>query len=215
MCILGRVKPVNVHDYERIARERLGPGAWAYYSGGADDEVTFARNRASFEELRLLPRVLRGVGAADTRATVLGSPVSAPVLVAPMAVQGLARPEGERATARAAGGAGTVMALSTVATRSLESVAEVATGPLWFQLYVYRGARDLAEDLVRRAERAGYGAIVLTVDAPRFGRHERSLRAGFDLPPDRPPRRTSRARTRAPNSNPPRSPGRTWPGCAR
>ena len=62
-----------MHDYERIARERLDPEAWAYYSGGADDEVTLARNRAAFERLRLLPRVLRGVGCADTRVTVLGS----------------------------------------------------------------------------------------------------------------------------------------------
>lgn len=68
------------------------------------------------------------------------------------------------------------MALSTVATQSLEEVAAVAIGPLWFQLYVYRNARDLAQRLAKRAERAGYGAIVLTVDAPRFGKKERELR---------------------------------------
>lgn len=178
----GRMEPINVHDYERLARELLSPGAWAYYSSGADDEVTLREERAAFERLRLLPRVLRGVDNADTRTTVLGSPVSAPILVAPTALHALAYPEGELATARAAGEAGTLVALSTVATKSLEEVAAVATGPLWFQLYVYRGARDLAERLVRRAESAGYRAILLTVDAPRFGNQERGLRPGSELP---------------------------------
>lgn len=178
------MQPINIHDYEILARERLSPGAWAYYSSGAGDEVTLREERAAFERLRLLPRVLRGVTSADLRTTVLGAPVEMPVLVAPTAQRALAHPEGELPAARAAGEAGTLMALSTVVSRSLEEVAGVAAGPLWFQLYVYQGARELAERLVRRAERAGYHAIVLTVDAPRFGRKERELRPGTDLPPD-------------------------------
>lgn len=178
------MEPINVHDYERLARERLSSGAWAYYSSGANDEVTLREERAAFKRLRILPRVLRGVTSADLRTTALGAPVSMPILVAPTGLQTLARPEGERATARAAGEAGTLMALSTVVTPSLEEVAASATGPLWFQLYVYEGARYLAERLVRRAERAGYRAIVLTVDAPRFGHKERELRAGAELPSD-------------------------------
>ncbi len=114
----------------------------------------------------MLPRVLRGVDKADLRTTVLGTAVDAPILVAPMGVHGLAYPEGECATARAAGSAGTLMGVSTASSRSLEEISASATGPLWFQLYVYR-SRPFAQRLVRRAERAGYRAIVLTVDSPR------------------------------------------------
>ena len=177
------MEPINLYDYERLARDRLHPSVWAYFSSGVDDEVTLRQERAAFERVKLVPRVLRGVDAADLRATVLGAPVSAPILVAPTGVHGFAHPEGEVATVRAAGESGTLMALSTVSTRRLEDVAAVATGPLWFQLYVYRGARDFGERLIRRVERAGYQAIVLTVDSPRWGRKERFLRVENELPP--------------------------------
>jgi 4-hydroxymandelate oxidase len=175
--------PINLHDYERLARERMDAAAWAYVASGVDDEVTLRAERAAFDRLRLIPRVLRGVESADLRTTVLGTTVRAPILIAPTAVHGLAHREGEVLTARAAGEAGTLMVLSTVSTRSLEDVAKAAAGPLWFQLYVYRGARDFAENLVRRAERAGYGAIVLTVDSPRWGRKDRFLRVEHELLP--------------------------------
>ena len=174
--------PINVHDYERLARERMDPAAWAYFSDGADDGVTLREERSAFERLRILPRVLRGVTSPDLGTTMLGTPVRAPIAVAPTGVQGMAHPEGECATARAAGAAGTLMAASTVSSRSLEEIAAAATGPLWFQLYVYQ-SRGLAARLARRAERAGYGAIVLTVDSPRWGRKERALRLEGDLPP--------------------------------
>jgi isopentenyl diphosphate isomerase/L-lactate dehydrogenase-like FMN-dependent dehydrogenase len=174
--------PINLYDYERLAEERLDPGVWAYYSAGSDDEVTLRENHAAFERIRLLPRIMRGVGSADLRTTVLGDPVSAPVLIAPTAVHGLADPEGECATARAAGCAGTLMSASTVSSRRLEEIAAAATGPLWFQLYVYQ-ERGFAERLVRRAERAGYRAIVLTVDSPCWGRKEDFLRVADQLPP--------------------------------
>ena len=106
------------------------------------------------------------------------------------------------------------MAVSTVVTPSLEEVAAVAAGHLWFQLYVYRGAREFAERLVRRAERAGYRAIVLAVDAPRFGNKERELRPGAELPSDC-ASPTSRARTPLGNWSPRRFRGTKWPGCAR
>jgi 4-hydroxymandelate oxidase len=178
-----RPEPLNVHDYERLAREIMHPAAWAYYSGGSDDEITLRAERDAFERLRLIPRVLRGVDHAETATTVLGTPIRTPIMVAPTGVQGLAHPEGEHATPGASGEAGTLMAVSTVSTRSLEDVAVAATGPLWFQLYVYEGARSFAEELVQRAESAGYGAIVLTVDAPRWGRKERFLRVEDELPP--------------------------------
>lgn len=178
-----RPEPLNAHDYERLAREVMHPAAWAYYSGGSDDEITLRAERGAFERLRLLPRVLRGVDHAETKTTVLGNHIRTPIMVAPTGVQGLAHPEGECATAGASGESGTLMVVSTVSTRSLEDVAAAAAGPLWFQLYVYEGARSFAEGLVRRAESAGYEAIVLTADAPRWGRKERFLRVEDELPP--------------------------------
>ncbi len=175
------MEPVNVHDYEALAREAMHPAAWAYISAGSGEETTLEENRAAFERMKLLPRVLRGVGSVDLRTTILGTEVGTPILVAPMGVHGLAHSEGECATARAAGSAGSLMAVSTASSRSLEEISVSATGPLWFQLYVYR-SRPFAERLVRRAERAGYRAIVLTVDSPRWGRKERFLRVEQTLP---------------------------------
>ena len=179
----GPPLPLSVNDYEPLAREMMHPSAWAYYSAGAGDEVTLRREREAFDRLRLVPRVLRGVDRADTSTAVLGTPIRAPIMVAPTGVQALAHPEGECATARAAGDAGTLMAVSTGSSRRLEDVSAATVGPLWFQLYVYEGARHFAEALVRRAENAGYGAIVLTVDSPRWGLKERFARVEDELPP--------------------------------
>ncbi|MGH3147628.1 MAG: alpha-hydroxy acid oxidase, partial [Rubrobacter sp.] len=177
------MRPINVYDYEALAREVMHPAAWAYLAAGSDDETTLGENRAAFGRMKLLPRVLRGVDSADLRTTVLGTPVETPILVAPMGVHGLANAEGECATARAVGSVGSLMAVSTVSSRSLEEISASATGPLWFQFYVYR-SRQFAERLVRRAEHAGCRALVLTVDSPRWGRKERFLRVEQALPPE-------------------------------
>ncbi|HEX8035237.1 MAG TPA: alpha-hydroxy acid oxidase [Ktedonobacterales bacterium] len=172
----------NVFDYERVAQARMEPGAWDYYAGGAGDELTLQENRAAFERIRLRPRVLVDVSAIDMRTTVLGTPVAVPILVAPAALQRLAHAEGERAMARGAGEAGTLMIASTEASCTLEEIAAAATGPLWQQLYLYRGQRHVAEELIARAEAAGYLALVVTVDLPRWGRwFKRS--SEFDVPP--------------------------------
>ena len=168
----AKVEPITIQDFEVLAKARLHPATWAYYSGGAGDEVTLRANRAAFERIQIVPRILAGVRAVDLATRVLGTEVSMPILVAPTASQGRACAEGECATAIAAGAAGTLMAASTESTRSLEDIAVAATGPLWFQLYVYRD-RALAESLVRRAEVAGYRAIVLTVDVQRWAGIER------------------------------------------
>src|SRR5690606_22934153 len=105
-----------------------------------------------------------------------------PVIVAPTAFHKLAHPDGEVATVRAAGAAGTLMILSTLSTSSIEEVMAAATGPVWFQLYVYKD-RAATEALVRRAETAGCSALVLTVDAQIWGRRERDVRNRFQLPP--------------------------------
>jgi len=170
----------NVDEVEALARKRLRPAYYDYYAGGADDECTVARNREGFRRYALLHRVLVDVEHVETGTEVLGTPVSMPILVAPTAYHCLADAEGETATARAAGAAGTLMVASTLATRTLEEIAQAATGPLWFQLYVYRD-RGVTERLIARAEAAGYRALVLTVDTPRLGRRERDLRNEFTL----------------------------------
>jgi isopentenyl diphosphate isomerase/L-lactate dehydrogenase-like FMN-dependent dehydrogenase len=175
------VSLVNVFAYEALAQARMEPSAWAFYQSGSDDEVTLRANRAAFEAIRLRPRMLVNVETCDLGTTVLGMPVSMPILVAPTADHCLAHPEGECATAQAAGRAETLMVVSTSATTRLEDVAQAASGPLWFQLYVYD--RPVAEDMVQRAVRAGYRALVITVDAPRLGRKERAIKSGYELPP--------------------------------
>lgn len=174
------MEPINVFDYEALAQARMVPGAWDYYQSGSDDEVTLRANRAAFERIRLRPRVLVDVSACDLRTAVLGTPVNLPIMIAPSAFHGLAHPEGECATARGAGKAGAVLIVSTSSTRSIEDIAAAASGPLWFQLYVFD--RGGAERLVARATAAGCQALVLTVDAPRWGHKERSIRSGFRVP---------------------------------
>ncbi|MDR5683313.1 MAG: alpha-hydroxy acid oxidase [Armatimonadota bacterium] len=170
----------SVCDLEALARDHMDSATWAYYAGGAADEVTLRDNVWAFTRYRLRPRVLVDVSRVDPQTTVLGTPVAMPVGLAPCALQGLAHPEGEVATARAAAEAGVLMCLSTLASRTIEDVAAVRPGPRWFQLYVYRD-RTVAEALVRRAETAGYTAIVLTVDLPVPGYRERELREPLDL----------------------------------
>jgi 4-hydroxymandelate oxidase len=162
--------PLTVSEYEPLAQARVHPGAWDYYAGAAGAKITLRENRAAFARIGLRPRVLVDVSQCDLATAALGTPVSMPILVAPSAAHGYALPEGECATARGAGAARTLMVVSTESTRTLEEIAQAATGPLWFQLYIYREARPLAESLIRRAEAAGYRALVLTVDAPRWWR---------------------------------------------
>ena len=176
------MEPLNVFEYGKLAQERMNPAYWEYYNGGSDDEVTLRGSRAAYERIRLRPRVLVDVSNCDTHTTVLGTPVSMPILVAPMALHCLAHPEGECATAQGAGMAGTLMIASTTSTRNIEEIAQAATGPLWFQLYVYPSLQ-VAEKLVQRAEAAGYRAIVLTVDLPRLGRREKDIRNNVTIPP--------------------------------
>jgi len=174
--------PVNVRDYERLAEERLDANALAYFAGGSGDEVTLRENVAAFERLKLRPRVLVDVGGGTTTTSVLGTEVSMPVLIAPLAIQRMAHPDGELATARAAAAAGTIMCLSTAATARPAEVAAAAPGaPRWFQVYVFED-RAITKDLVAEAVESGYGALVLTVDAPFLGRRERDIRIDFKIP---------------------------------
>ncbi|ATB37490.1 alpha-hydroxy-acid oxidizing enzyme [Cystobacter fuscus] len=175
------MRPVCVGDYEALARERMEPANWEYFQGGSGEEQTLRANREAFERVFFRPRVLVDVSKCDLSTRLLGTPVSFPVGVAPMAYHRLAHPEGEVATARAAGAVGALTVVSTFASRKLEEVAQEAQGPLWLQVYCFR-RREVTEALVRRAEAAGYRALVLTVDTPRLGRRERDVRNGFSLP---------------------------------
>lgn len=179
------MRPINVFEYEVLARERLAAAVWDFYSGGANDEVTLRENRVAFERLRLRPRTLVDVSQIRMTTALLGTPVAMPIGVAPTAMHGAACAEGECATAQAAGALGALMVASTESTRTLEDIARAATGPLWFQLYFSSRTRERAQRLVRRAEEAGYRALVVTVDAPRWGQQERHARseAMFAWPP--------------------------------
>jgi 4-hydroxymandelate oxidase len=176
---------VNLLELEELAREKLSQMTFDYYAGGAEDEITLRENRAAFGRIALRPRMLVDISRIDTSTTVLGQPVPSPILVAPMAMHRLCHPEGEVATVRGAGAAGALMAVSTLATSSLEEVAEAASGPLWFQLYVYKD-RGVTRALVERAKAAGYKALCVTVDAPHVGRRERDEHNRFVLPSELP-----------------------------
>ena len=179
--------PSTLADHEQKARELLDPAAWAYLFGGAADEITLRANQQAWQDLRLRPRVLQDLSDGHTRVDVLGRTLAHPILVAPMAYQRLAHPQGELATALAAAVLGAGYVLSTQASVLLEDVAplvlgEPARGPLWFQLYL-QTEREHTAALVRRAEAAGFEALVLTVDAPVQGPRDRERRSGFVLPP--------------------------------
>src|SRR6266540_4337039 len=133
-CYDAHVPLLNVFDYEQLALRKLSQTFFDYIAGGADDEVTLRRNREAFERIELRPRALVDVSKVDLSTSILGQDIELPVILAPVAVQRLAHPEGELATARAAAAAGTVMALSTMASASIEEVAAASEGPKWFQL---------------------------------------------------------------------------------
>jgi 4-hydroxymandelate oxidase len=178
---MSEISALHLGDWEARARAVMDPGAFDYYAGGAGDERTLLANREAFARIWLKPRVLIDVSNVHPALTLFGDALSMPILLAPAAFHRLAHPEGERAVARAAARAGVAMAVSTLATFTLEEIAAAANGPRWFQLYFYRD-RALTQAMVRRAETAGYRALVLTADTPILGRRERDVRNQFRLP---------------------------------
>ncbi|GIU93369.1 MAG: alpha-hydroxy-acid oxidizing enzyme [Acidimicrobiia bacterium] len=172
----------SLEDLQRLARRRLPRLVSDFVDGGADREVTLASNMSDFDRIVLLPRALVDVSRRDLTVEVFGRRLALPVGLAPAGLARLVDREGELAAARAAGKAGTVFCLSTASSCSIEEVAEVASGPLWFQLYLWRH-HEVVEDLVRRAAAAGYEALCLTVDVPVVGKRRRDLRNGMTIPP--------------------------------
>lgn len=179
---LSQIPPdvVALTDYEPLARQHLGESAWAYYSGGAADEVTLRDNRAAFDSLKLVPRVLRDMKGGHTRTTLLGQTLEYPVLLAPIAYHRMAHDDGELATVLGASAMKAGMIVSTRASVMIEDIAAAAQTHLWFQLYI-QPDREFTKALVRRAENAGYQALVLTVDAPLTGIRNRLQRAQYRM----------------------------------
>jgi lactate 2-monooxygenase len=156
--------PVPVEDLERLARETMPERAANYVFAGAGTEDTMRANREAFQLRRIVPRTLRDVAERDLSTTVLGTPLPAPLLLAPIGVQKVVHQEGELGTARAAAEVGLPLIASTASHFTMEEIAEAGgDGPRWFQLY-WPNDPELLESFVGRAEAAGYGAIVVTVD---------------------------------------------------
>ncbi len=155
--------------------------SWAYLAAAAGDGLTNAANRAAYDRLRLLPRVLSDLSKATTRINLMGFALEHPILLAPVAYHRLFHPDGELATAQGAAIAQAPLVVSTQASTSLEEVRAASRGQLWFQLYI-QPDWGFTVNLLRRAEAAGYSAVVLTVDAPVSLRTQ-ERRAGFSLPP--------------------------------
>jgi lactate 2-monooxygenase len=171
--------PVGAEEWEARARERLDAGAYGYIAGGAGAESTMRANREAFERRRLRPRMLGAHTARDISVEVLATRSPFPFLLAPVGVLSIAHADGELAPARAATAARVPFVLSTAASHSIEEIAEaMGDAPRWFQLY-WVSNRDVVASLVRRAEAAGYSAIVVTLDTLILGWRPRDLRNAY------------------------------------
>jgi 4-hydroxymandelate oxidase len=173
---------LTVDEFEQAARGVLPSTTFDYYAGGSGDLSSLHRNREAYAALAVHYRVFRDVSRCDLSCELLGHRLPHPILAAPTAFHCLADPEGEVATARGLGEAGALMTLSSLSTRTVEDVAAASSGPKWFQLYINRD-RGFTLDLIARVEAAGYSAIVVTADTPRWGTRYQDIRNGFHLPP--------------------------------
>jgi lactate 2-monooxygenase len=169
--------PVSADDWERAAEDRLEPGPFAYIAGGAGSESTMRANLDAFAQWRIRPRMLAGNAIRDLSVEVLGIRSPAPFLLAPIGVLSIAHESGEVGVAQAAASSGVPMILSSASTHSLEEVAET-NAPRWFQLY-WVNDREICASFVQRAEAAGYGAIVVTLDTLTLGWRPRDLRNAY------------------------------------
>src|SRR3954468_5908855 len=166
--------PIEASDWEQAASEKLDAGAFGYIAGGAGSEATMRANLEAFTRWRLRPRMLTGNASRDLSVEVLGMRSPAPFFLAPIGVLSIAHEEAEVAVGMASASSGVPMVLSSAATHSIEQVAETGA-PRWFQLY-WVNDREICESFVRRAEAAGYGAIVVPLDTLTLGWRPRDLR---------------------------------------
>ncbi len=170
----------SVAEFETPAEHRVSEGVWNFISNGAEDGTTLQRNRDAFDEITINPRFLVDVSHRDSSTVVLGETIAHPIMTAPAAPFRYVHPDGELAVARAASRADTIMVVPTLGSNSIEDVAEIASSPLWFQLYHL--SDEITELLVTRAADAGYKAICLTVDIQDMDvRDNRSVKRSFYL----------------------------------
>ncbi|WP_289140927.1 alpha-hydroxy-acid oxidizing protein [uncultured Brevibacillus sp.] len=171
--------PVSIEDWEQKAREILPDGPFDYIAGGSGAEETLVSNRTAFSKWAIVPRMMRDVTNRTMGITLYNQELRTPIMLAPVGMQAIAHPEGELATARAAKEAGVPLVVSTVSAHSMEQIAEVmGDAPRWFQLY-WSNDREVSASMVKRAEAAGYSAIVLTVDTIMLGWKRRDFRNGY------------------------------------
>ena len=177
---------LTIPDYEDRARQTMPHVLFERLFGTYGGPTMFSNtnNLAALEAIKLRPRVLADVSNRSLSTEVLGQKIDFPIMLAPTGTHQRAHPLGELASARAAGASGTILSLSTASSYSIEEVAAAATGPLWFQLYFFKD-RELTEILVRRAQQAGYTALVLTVDNLGARSTEREARYAYILDAER------------------------------
>ena len=175
------VGPINLHEYEALAKESLPKPEWDFIEGGATDELTIGRNRKAFDSIMLRPRMLVDMDVRDLSTTVLGERIEFPVMLCPAGHHIRAHKDAEIATARAAGAAGVGMILSSGSSVVMEDVAAAASRKIWFQQYFYRDP-GITELMAHRAEDGGFSALCLTLDAPIRSKRERNLRNDYMIP---------------------------------
>ena len=181
-------RALTIGDLRSIARRRTPRSVFDYTDGAAEAEISLRRARAEFARIEFQPSVLRDVSDVDLSVTTLGRRAEVPFSFAPTGFTRMMNHEGEPAVARVAARRGIPYALSTMGTTSIEDVADASLGGrLWFQLYVWRD-RSAAEDLIHRAQAAGYEALILTVDVPVAGARLRDVRNGMTIPPSLTPK---------------------------
>ena len=172
----------NFEDFRILAKKKLPAPIFHYIDGGSDDEITLKRNTSSFNECDLVPNILTSVGEPDLSTSVFGRKIDMPIFLSPTAMQSLYTPEGDKASARAAEKFGTMYSMSTMASFSIEEVANVSSGPKLFQLYIHKD-KSITDDLIDRCKRANFDGLCLTVDTLVAGNRERDHRTGFTTPP--------------------------------
>src|SRR3984957_9424572 len=169
---------VSIADFRPMARRRVPPPVFDYLDGGAEGEVTLRENCRAFQDVTFRPRHAVALGKCDLGVRVLGFDLALPFLLAPVGYSRLMHPGGEVAAARAAGAAGTAYILSTISGHKMENVKAGSSGPVFYQLYLL-GGREAAEGSIDRARRAGFSALVITVDTPVARLRERDPRNGM------------------------------------
>ena len=172
----------NVEDFRKLAKKNLPAPIFHYIDGGSDDETTLKRNTESFLKCDLVPNILAGVGQPDLSTTVLGQKIDMPLFLSPVAMQKLFHHEGDKASARAAEKFGTFYSMSTMATSSIEEIANVSGGPKMFQLYIHKD-QGLTDNLIDRCKSSGFKSLCLTVDTVVAGNREKDHKWGFTTPP--------------------------------